>query len=154
MIKYTPSNQLTLENFKHPFHQQLNPDNRWVKMAELVPWDEIVGIYAKNLDPGAGRLTVDLRMVIGAMIIKHKLSLTGRDTVQMISENLYMQYFCGLQSMQIKLPFDASLFVDIRKRLGSEEFDKFNDMVIREETVQRLEMRRIPRRKKSPTRVS
>lgn len=130
MIKYTPSNQLSLENFKHPFHQQLDPNNRWVKLAELIPWDEIAGIYAKNLDPGAGRLTVDLRMVIGAMIIKHKLSLTDRDTVQMISENIYMQYFCGLQSLQMKLPFDASLFVDIRKRLGSEEFDKFNDMVI------------------------
>jgi len=130
MIKYTASNQLSLENFKHPFHQQLDPNNRWVKLAELVPWDELAGIYAKDLDPGAGRLSVDLRMVIGAMIIKHKLSLTDRDTVQMISENLYMQYFCGLQSMQIKLPFDASLFVDIRKRLGSEEFDRFNDLVI------------------------
>jgi hypothetical protein len=32
----------------------------------------------------------------------------------MISENIYMQYFCGLQSLQMKLPFDASLFVDIR----------------------------------------
>lgn len=130
MIKYTPSNQLSLENFKHPFLQQLDPNNRWVKLAELIPWDELAEIYARNLDPGSGRLSVDLRMVIGAMIIKHKLSLTDRDTVQMISENLYMQYFCGLQSMQTKLPFDASLFVDIRKRLGSEEFDQFNEMVI------------------------
>jgi hypothetical protein len=131
MIKYTPSSQLSLENFKHPFHQQLDPDNRWVQLAELVPWDELAGIYAKHLDPVAGRESVDLRMVIGALIIKHKLSLTDRDTVQMISENIYMQYFCGLQSLQMKLPFDASLFVDIRKRLGSEEFDKFNDLVIK-----------------------
>ena len=132
MIKYTPSSQLSLENFKHPFHQQLDPNNRWVEMAELVPWDELAGIYAKSLDPGAGRESVDLRMVIGALIIKHKLSLTDRDTVQMISENIYKQYFCGLQSLQMKLPFDASLFVNIRKRLGSKEFDKFNDLVIRE----------------------
>jgi len=131
MIKYTPSNQLSLENFKHPFHQQLEPNNRWVQLAELVPWDELAEVYAKHLDPGAGRESVDLRMVIGALIIKHKLSLTDRDTVQMISENIYMQYFCGLQSLQMKLPFDASLFVDIRKRLGSREFDQFNDLVIR-----------------------
>ena len=131
MIKYTPSSQLSLENFKHPFHQQLDPGNRWVKLAELVPWDELAGIYSKHLDPGAGRESVDLRMVIGALIIKHKLSLTDRDTVLMISENIYMQYFCGLQSLQMKLPFDASLFVDIRERLGSKEFDKFNDLVIK-----------------------
>lgn len=88
MIKYTPSNHLSLENFKHPFHQQLDPNNRWVQLAELVPWDELAGIYAKHLDPGAGRESVDLRMVIGALIIKHKLSLTDRDTVLMISENI------------------------------------------------------------------
>ena len=75
MIKYTPSNQLTLEEFKHPFHQQLRPDNRWVQLAELIPWDELAGIYAKNLNPNAGRLSVDIRIVIGALVIKHKLSL-------------------------------------------------------------------------------
>ena len=130
MIKYTPSSQLTLEEFKHPFHQQLKTDNRWVVLAELVPWDELAGIYAKNLNPKAGRLSVDIRMVIGALIIKHKLTLSDRDTVDMISENMYMQYFCGLKSMQTKLPFDASLFVDIRKRVGAESFDQFNEIVI------------------------
>ena len=131
MIKYTPSNQLSLEEFKHPFHQQLKKNNRWVQLAELVPWDELARIYAKNLNPQAGRLSVDIRMVIGSLIIKHKLSLSDRDTVDMISENLYMQYFCGLRSMQTELPFDASLFVDIRKRLGAERFDQFNEIVIR-----------------------
>ena len=131
MIKYTPSSQLTLEEFKHPFHQQLNPENRWVVLAELVPWDELAKIYAKNLNPKAGRLSVDIRMVLGALIIKHKQKLSDRDTVAMISENIYMQYFCGLKSLQMELPFDASLFVDIRKRMGAEKFDEFNEIVIR-----------------------
>jgi hypothetical protein len=95
MIKYTPSSQLTLENFKHPFHNQLKPDNRWVLLAELVPWDELAGIYAKNLDPNAGRLSVDIRMVLGALIIKHKITLSDRDTVAMISENMYMRVSRG-----------------------------------------------------------
>jgi len=33
--------------------------------------------------------------------------------------------------MQTTLPFDASLFVDIRKRMGAENFDQFNEIVIR-----------------------
>ena len=131
MINYTPSKQLTLEGFQHPFHKQLKSDNRWVRLAELVPWDELAEIYARNLDPGSGRLSVDIRMVIGALIIKHKLSLSDRDTLDMISENVYMQYFCGLKSFQSELPFDSSLFVDIRKRMGSEKFDQFNETVIR-----------------------
>jgi hypothetical protein len=91
MIKYTPSSQFSLETFKHSFYQQLDPNNRWIQLVDLVPWDELAEIYAKLLDPGAGRESVDLRMVIGALIIKHKLSLTDRDTVPMISENIYMQ---------------------------------------------------------------
>jgi hypothetical protein len=148
MIKYTPSSQLTLEEFKHPFHQQLKRDNRWVLLAELVPWDELAGIYAKNLDPKAGRLSVDIRMVIGALIIKHKLSLSDRDTVAMISENMYIQYFCGLRSFQRELPFDSSLFVDIRKRMGSKRFDEFNDIVIQRSEKLKPKRQRIIKGKK------
>jgi hypothetical protein len=48
----------------------------------------------------------------------------------MISENMYMQYFCSLKSFHVDLPFDASLFMDIRKRMGAERFDEFNEIVI------------------------
>ena len=42
-------------------------------------------------------------MVIAALIIKHKLGLDDRGTVAMISENIYLQYFCGLKSFQVKV---------------------------------------------------
>jgi transposase, IS5 family len=48
----------------------------------------------------------------------------------MISENLYLQYFCGLKSFQPEPAFDPSLFVEIRKRMGAKVFDGFNDVVI------------------------
>ncbi len=131
MIKYTSSKQLTLDNFKHPFNE-LNNNNRWIKLAELVPWDDLAGVYARNLNPGAGRLSVDVRMVIGALIIKHRMCLSDRDTVDMISENIYMQYFCGLPGFQQEKPFDPSLFVDIRKRMGKDKFDAFNRIIIEE----------------------
>ena len=131
MIRYTPSNQLTLDLFKHPFEHALAKTNRWVILAELVPWDSLANIYAKSLNPDSGRLSVDIRLVIGALIIKHKMTLSDRETVAIISENVYMQYFCGLKGFQSKEPFDASLFVDIRKRLGNEKFDAFNAEIIR-----------------------
>jgi IS5 family transposase len=131
MIRYSPSNQLTLDLFKHPFEQALEKTNRWVVLAELVPWDSLANIYAKSLNPDSGRLSVDIRLVIGALIIKHKMTLSDRETVAIISENVYMQYFCGLKSFQSKEPFDATLFVDIRKRLGNENFDSFNAEIIR-----------------------
>jgi len=50
----------------------------------------------------------------------------------MIKENIYLQYFCGLKEFTTKEVFDPSLFVDIRKRLGGEEFERFNCYIIEE----------------------
>ncbi|MCD6090585.1 MAG: transposase, partial [Bacteroidales bacterium] len=71
-----------------------------------------------------------MRAVIAALIVKHKLRLDDRGTIEMIQENIYIQYFCGFKSFTTKKAFDASLFVDIRKRLGGKEFDSFNKLVI------------------------
>lgn len=130
MIKYTPSNQLTLEGFSTPFDNSLSPDNRWVKLAKVVPWDELAKVYITNLNQYSGRESIDARMVIGALIVKHKLGLDDRGTVSMISENIYLQYFCGLTSFQVEAPFHPTVFVDIRKRMGATSFDKWNEKII------------------------
>ena len=140
MIRYTPSNQLTLEGFKHPFDQELSPSNRWVKLAKLIPWDDLASVYARRLRSDSGRGSIDIRMVIGALIVKHKLGLDDRGTVAMISENIYLQYFCGLSSFQTKEPFHPTVFVDIRKRIGAREFDAWNTQII--EKVDALKSKR------------
>jgi hypothetical protein len=131
MIKYTPASQLTLDGFSHPFEQALSPDNRWVKLAEIIPWDALASVYSKSLNSTRGRESIDVRMVIGAIIVKHKLGLDDRSTVAMISENIYLQYFCGLTSFQTQEPFHPTVFVDIRKRMGTNEFDMWNALIIK-----------------------
>jgi hypothetical protein len=42
---YVSPYQLTLADFETPFVNQLNKDNRWVKMAQAIPWDKIVPYY-------------------------------------------------------------------------------------------------------------
>jgi len=144
MIKYTPSNQLTLEGFSHPFDQELSPDNRWVKLAALIPWDDLAAVYSKGLRSDRGRESIDVRMVIGAIIVKHRLGLDDRGTVAMISENIYLQYFCGLRSFQTREPFHPTVLVDIRKRMGAGHFDKWNELVIeRADTLRPVKKRTV-----------
>ena len=50
--------------------------------------------------------------------------------MEMIPENIYIQYFCGLQRFTTERVFDPSLFVDIRRRMRLDEFDKFNNLII------------------------
>ena len=93
MIRYQSQKQLSLEEFDWPFQTALDKDNRWVKLSEWIPWDELAEGYYAGLSDTQGRPTKDARLVIGAVIIKHKLCLSDRETVAQIQENPYLQYF-------------------------------------------------------------
>ncbi|WP_292994637.1 transposase [Nitrosomonas sp.] len=134
MIRYISQKQLPLEGFDTPPSIILDPNNRWVKLRDCLPWDELSESYYKTLCSRVGRPAKDARIVTGAVIIKHKLSISDEETVEQIRENPYLQYFIGLKGFQAKAPFASSLLVEIRKRMGQTVFDEFYEAII--ETVE------------------
>ncbi len=44
--------QLEFPNFYLPFSGQLDPENRWLLLAQLVPWDLAEEIYHADLNTG------------------------------------------------------------------------------------------------------
>ena len=103
---------------------ELDKTNRWVALGDLLPWTELEKEYNSRLDnqkKGAGNKPA--RMILGAMIIKHKLNLSDAETIEIIRESPYMQYFCGLHEFTDKPIFDPSLFVTIRKRISEDELN-------------------------------
>ncbi|MFA5328827.1 MAG: IS5 family transposase [Prolixibacteraceae bacterium] len=131
MVKYESPSQLKIEEFRTPFLKSLLPDNRWVKLSKVVPWDKFAKLYLKAMDTGTGRPAISPRIVLGALIIKHTESLDDRGTIAIIQENPYMQYFLGLEEFDPNPVFDPSLFVEIRKRIGHEQFDQLNIALIK-----------------------
>ena len=127
---YVSPNQLTLRGFETPFEQALTSANRWVKLSRLLPWDSIVKPYDAQFKSEEGRPPISGRIVIGAVIIKHLLSLSDRETVQQIQENVFMQYFLGYSSFTNEAPFSPTLFVSIRERLSLTVINSINDIVI------------------------
>jgi IS5 family transposase len=115
---YVSPNQLTLCGFETPFEQALTTSNRWVKLSSLLPWDKMVHHYDAQFKSEEGRPPISGRIVLGAVIIKHMLNLSDRETVQQIQENVFMQYFLGYSSFTNEAPFSPSLFVSIRERLS------------------------------------
>jgi IS5 family transposase len=130
MIRYRSQKQLTLDGFETPFQTELDPDNRWVKLSECIPWDELADGYYAEMPSTQGRPTKDARLVIGAVIIKHKLCLSDEETVLQIQENPYLQYFCGLPDFTKEPPFAPSLFVEIRKRMDQGMFESFHEAIL------------------------
>ena len=130
MIDYNDSNQRTIAEFDWPFHSALDAHNRWVKLGQCIPWDGLAQGYHKSLSSKRGRPAKDARLVIGAVIIKHKLGLSDRETVSQIQENPYLQYFVGLAGYQRSVPFVPSLLVEVRKRMGDTVFEVFHQAII------------------------
>lgn len=109
----------------------LNPDNRWVLLADIIPWDLVDAEYAKSFDePNIGSPAKPSRMALGSLIIQEKMGLTDRETVQQIRENPYLQWFIGLASYSYKAPFDASTMVWFRRRITPEMLSIVNDAII------------------------
>ncbi|WP_439490096.1 transposase [Algoriphagus sp.] len=135
--EYTSQNQLSFTGFAPPLfimvwipYNGLDPSNRWVVLSSQIPWDELVNLFNKRNPPKSTvRPALNPRVLLGAVIIKHMLNLDDRETVAQITENMYLQYFLGYSSYIKKPPFDASLFVDIRKRLGEELLAEMSDKI-------------------------
>jgi IS5 family transposase len=132
MIRYTPATARNLSLFKTPFEQSLSAKNRWVRMADLVPWDKLAGVFLSSMSQGEGRPSVDLRIVLGVLLVKHIEDLSDERTIEYIQENIYAQYFVGLSSFQVDPVFVPHLLVTIRKRLGKKGAAKMNDLLLKE----------------------
>jgi len=124
-------NQLVISGFETGFSQDLDSNNRWVQLANKIPWDDLVSLYERHYSrKSTGRPPLNPRIVIGALIIKHMCNLDDRETIHQITENIYMQYFLGYSGFSTQPPFDPSLFVEIRKRLGEEVLKEMNMRIL------------------------
>lgn len=147
MYRNQASNQLKFKDFNLPFGGELSGDNRWVLLAELIPWDKIEKLYAKNFsDNGMGAPAKSGRLAAASLIIQERLNLTDEETVFQIQENPYLQYFIGYSEYKKEVPFDPSLLVYFRKRINSKMINEVNEEIMAKQG--KKEEERIKKQKK------
>ena len=130
-LKYVSSTHILIPGFETPFDQNLDPTNRWVVLANNIPWDKLVNIYEKQLGKSNfGASKINGRIAIGSLIIKLLNDLSDRDVVTQLQENVYMQYFVGLSSFCSAPLYDPSLLVEFRNRLGMDELKEINEIIV------------------------
>ena len=52
MCRRSAKGQLSFKNFYLPFSGKLSGENRWVKLAELIPWESFESEYAAQFSTG------------------------------------------------------------------------------------------------------
>ncbi|WP_425277196.1 IS5 family transposase [Salinispira pacifica] len=135
MYRTEDKTQLSFEDFYLPFGGKLNPNNRWVQLADLIPWEDLEAEYASQfaIESGQGAPAIRFRTALGALIIKEKLGITDEETVEQIRETPYLQYLIGMQGYQDEAPFDPSMMVHFRKRISMDMITHANELIIAEE---------------------
>ena len=131
MYRKASSSPTPPENFELPFEGKLSQDNRWVIMANLIPWEEFEEEYAQNFAEDIGAPALPFRMALGSLRIKEKLGISDRETVEQIKENPYLQYFIGQTSYSNEAPYDASLLVRFRDRINVNLVNEINQRMVK-----------------------
>ena len=130
MYRYNPQQQNFVE-FDLPFGGKLRSDNRWVKLAALIPWESIDAAYRKSLSTNnMGSPAKSSRVAFGALVIKERLGTSDAETVAQIAENPYLQYFLGFEEYRDTPPFNSSMMTHFRKRFSVQEVQKINETLI------------------------
>jgi hypothetical protein len=139
------------EKFELPFEGKLSQDNRWVIMANLIPWDEFEEEYAKNFAEDIGAPALPFRIALGSLIIKERLGISDRETAEQIKENPYLQYFIGQTYYSNEAPYDASLLVKFRERINVNIVNQINQRMVKkiqEETEEESKKKAQPQKDK------
>ena len=149
MYRQVETKVATVESLELKFEGKLAKDNRWVIMSELIPWKEFEKEYAKNFsETGMGAPAKPFRIALGALIIKERLGTSDRETVEQIRENPYLQYFLGIEEYSNKAPFEASMLVHFRQRIGEEIVNEINRKIV-ERSIEKIAEKNPEKKSKS-----
>ena len=115
---YKDNSQMRIEDFVFPYGE-LDPENDWVKLAALVPWNTAEERYAARF-VNNGAPAHPCRVALGSLLIQRRLKCSDRWLVKHIGENPYLQFFIGMKEYG-PCPFGASTLVEFRKRFSEED---------------------------------
>jgi transposase, IS5 family len=97
----------------------------------MIPWEDFEDEYARNFKKSkTGEVAYNVRVALGALIIKERLRLSDEETVYQIAENPYLQYFLGFEKYKSELPFNPSQLTHFRKRFPEDMLQRVNEAII------------------------
>ena len=108
--------------FGKMFHlgEKLAQGNRWLKLAEVLPWEKLDEAYGRYFSAGYGRPAKDSRLVAGLLVVKQLKGLSDEDAVAEFMESPYLQAFCGQEYFALEDVINPGILSERRKRLGTD----------------------------------
>lgn len=133
------SKQMNLFHFEIMGYE-LPADHELVKLAQEIPWDELVDIVAQKYSAKKGRNCKSLRMMIGLEIVKRYYGYSDEELVSKLRTDMAVMYFCGFDHVTNE-QLDASTMTKFRNKLDEKTLALLENASIRHF------IRQAPRRK-------
>lgn len=102
----------------------LDPNHELVRLATVVPWDDLTKEFGRLYVPDLGRPGIPVRLMAGLHLLKHTYALSDEQVVKGWVENPYWQHFCGEEFFQHHFPINPSQMTRWRKRIGEKGVEK------------------------------
>ena len=112
------------------FGGKLDEKNRWLRMARLIPWNDLEKPYSGYFSD-RGRPGTDGRLAVGLFLLKHLSGKSDVEVVLELLENPYWQSFCGLSTFATEKTIEASTLSRLRKRLGAKYVRELEELTYR-----------------------
>lgn len=109
-------NQMSIYDFIPPYHGELAAQNRWVRLAAAIDWAGFEAAYAANF-ARAGKAALPARLALGSLVIREAYGVSDRETVELVRESPYLQYFLGLPAFSDEVPFSVRTMARFRARI-------------------------------------
>lgn len=99
---------------------QLNPKHSLFILAHKIRWEVFEDTFKPLYCQDNGRPCNPVRLMTGLLILKHLRNVSDEGIVEQFQENVYYQYFCGMEEISISQPCNPSDLVHFRNRIGEE----------------------------------
>ena len=76
--------QAAFTDFNQAAGLNLDPENRWIKYAQLIPWESMEEKYAELFPAKVGYPAKPFRLVMGALLIQKLYNCSDRELVKMV----------------------------------------------------------------------
>ncbi len=116
----TRERQMTIYDYLPPYRGDLADRNRWVLLAQAIDWDAFEREYSGNFGR-AGKVALPARVAYGCLIVRAALGVSDRETVALIRESPYLQYFLGFPAFTDTVPFSPRSMERFRARIPAEK---------------------------------
>ncbi len=88
-----------------------------VRLAQAIDWDAIEQEYSGHFAAG-GKVAIPARMAFGVLVIRAACRTTDSETVEIVRESPYLQYFLGFDSFTYDVPFSSRSMERFRTRIS------------------------------------